>query len=94
MFRITCPDEEQALLGHLRKQALPQLIVKIIGTDNEPERRNFRASIVDAFKQVMCTMMKQTSEYERSERDRDVVRVLERYLALEWHESDDRMGRV
>jgi hypothetical protein len=34
VFRITCHDEEQALVRHLLKQAPPQLIVKIIGTDN------------------------------------------------------------
>ncbi len=46
------------------KGSLPNLIIKIIGTNDEQTTNSLRASIQNVFKQVMGTLMKQTSEFD------------------------------
>jgi hypothetical protein len=59
---LTRDDDEQIFTNYLLQGSLPDLIIKIIGADNEQTEDLSRASIQKAFKQVICNIMGQTSE--------------------------------
>ena len=61
-FDISKNEGEQVLRHYLLKELLPNLIIKIIGTNNEQSRYSLRASIQNAFKTVIHTLMEETSE--------------------------------
>lgn len=56
-------DDERALNDYLLKGSLPSLIIKIIGTNNEQMRYSVRASIQNALKLVLRTLMENTSKH-------------------------------
>jgi hypothetical protein len=55
-------DDERALNNYLLKGILPNLIIKIIGTNNEQMRYSVRASIQKSLKLVLQTLMENTSK--------------------------------
>ncbi len=61
-FNLIDSDDEQEFSNYLLKGSLPNLIIKIIGTNDGHTTNSLRASIQNVFKQVMGTLMKQTSE--------------------------------
>ena len=61
-FNLTSNKDEQALIDYLLRESLPRLIIKIIGTNNEQSTSSVRASIQNALKLVLSTLMEQTSE--------------------------------
>ncbi|CAF0945807.1 unnamed protein product [Rotaria sordida] len=60
-FNLTYNDDEQAFCDYLLRESLPNVIIKIIGTNNEQTKYSLRASIQNAFQQSMCTIMEQTN---------------------------------
>ena len=54
-------DDEQVFRHYLLDKPSPELIVKIIGINKIRTRYSSRASIQNAFKQVMASLMEKTS---------------------------------
>jgi hypothetical protein len=62
LFRLICNTDEQVLLTYLIDRPLPDLIIKIIGYNDEQVQHTLTASIEKAFGHVMRTIMKHTSK--------------------------------
>jgi hypothetical protein len=54
-------DDEQVFRHYLLNKPLPELIIKIIGIHKIQTKYSSRASIQNALKQVMSTLMEKTS---------------------------------
>jgi len=61
-FNLKSNYDKQALSDYLLEGLLPSLIIKIIGTNNEQIRYSVRASIQNALKLVLQTLMQNTSK--------------------------------
>ncbi|CAF3425733.1 unnamed protein product [Rotaria socialis] len=60
-FNITYKNDEQSLVHHLLREPLPDVIIKVIGTNNEKTRISLISSIQYALQQDIRTMMEQTN---------------------------------
>jgi hypothetical protein len=63
-FPIATEDDEKILIDYLLRKPVPDLIIRIIDYDHEQDRGPSRASIDDAIRQTMQTIMEQTSEFD------------------------------
>ncbi|CAF3340472.1 unnamed protein product [Rotaria sp. Silwood1] len=62
-FNVKYNDDEQAFSDYLHREPLPNLIIKIIGTNNEQTRNLPRASIQNALQQSIRTIMEKTNTW-------------------------------
>lgn len=62
MFNLAYNNDEQVLSSYLIRDPLPNLIIKIIGRNDQEAGSASRASIQNAFQHAMLTLMEQTSE--------------------------------
>lgn len=59
-FNLNNHDEKNGLNSYLLAQSLPDLIIKIIGTNHEQTQSSSRASIQNTFKLIIRNLMEKT----------------------------------
>ena len=86
-FHLNSNEGQQVFSDYLLRESLPSLIIKIIGTNHQQSRYSVRASIQNALKSVLLTLMEQTRKSD--DLCFNLLVICNRCLAIQWHSSND-----
>ena len=62
-FPIATENDAEIVIAYLLRKSVPDLIIRIIDYDHEQDKSPSRASIDNALRQTMQTLMEHTSEF-------------------------------